>query len=74
MGMFSFLALLPLFTLTRAVPQATSSNNCVGAISSLNDVSDAVRCTKVNINAFTVPAGQTFSLALLQGTTVNVCE
>jgi hypothetical protein len=40
----------------------------------LNDVSNAVECTTVNINAFTVPAGQTFALQLLDGTTVNVCE
>ncbi|KAH0835447.1 hypothetical protein J3R83DRAFT_9080 [Lanmaoa asiatica] len=69
--MLPFLA-LTLFTLAEAVPQATSSGNCVGTISSLSDVSAAVQCTTVNINAFTVPAGKTFSLDLLQGTTVNV--
>ncbi|KAF8415331.1 hypothetical protein L210DRAFT_2727394 [Boletus edulis BED1] len=31
-----------------------------------------VQCTTVNIDAFTVPAGQTFNLDLLEGTTVNV--
>ena len=72
--MYSILSLLSLFTLVKAVPQATSSSNCVGAISSLSDVSAAVQCKTVNINAFTVPAGQTLSLNLLQGTTVNVCE
>ena len=73
--MFPFLALLSLFTLVEAVPQATSYyGDCVGTISSLSDVSAAIQCPTVNINAFTVPAGKTFSLDLLQGTTVNVCE
>jgi polygalacturonase len=75
MRMYSFLALLSLFNLAKAVSQATSSrrsSNCVGTISSLSDVSAAVQCTTVNINTFTVPAGKTFSLNLLQGTIVNV--
>lgn len=45
---------------------------CTGTISSLDDVSDAVKCTTVNINSFTVPAGETFSLSLEDGTTVNM--
>ncbi|KAF8547514.1 pectin lyase-like protein [Imleria badia] len=75
MRMYSFLALLSLFNLAKAVSQATSSrrsSNCVGTISSLSDVSAAIQCNTVNINAFTVPAGNTFRLDLLQGTTVNV--
>jgi len=72
MKMFTFITLVSFITLAKAVPQATSSSNCVGTISSLSDVSAAVKCTTVNINAFTVPAGETFSLDLLQGTTVNV--
>lgn len=71
--MFTFLTLFSLVTLAKAIPQAAPSSRCVGAISSLSDVSDAVQCTTVDINAFTVPAGKTFSLDLLQGTTVNVC-
>lgn len=55
-----------------AAVTATSSSSCIGTISSLNDVSSAIKCTTVNINAFTVPAGQTFELQLLDGTTVNV--
>jgi galacturan 1,4-alpha-galacturonidase len=51
---------------------AASSSSCIGTISSLDDVSSAIECTTVNINAFTVPAGQTFKLQLLDGTTVNV--
>lgn len=74
MNMLPFLSLLTLFTSVKAVPQAASSSNCVGTITSLSDVSAAVQCTTVNINGFTVPAGQTFNLDLLQGTTVNVCE
>lgn len=33
----------------------------------------AIKCTTININAFTVPAGKTFDLSgLLAGTTVNL--
>ncbi|KIP07777.1 glycoside hydrolase family 28 protein [Phlebiopsis gigantea 11061_1 CR5-6] len=52
-----------------AAPRAQA---CTGTISSLDDVADAVECTTVNINSFTVPAGETFNLELLTGTTVNV--
>ncbi|KAG1802433.1 glycoside hydrolase [Suillus variegatus] len=51
---------------------AASTIGCVGTISSLDDVSSAIQCTTVNINAFTVPGGKTFELQLLDGTTVNV--
>lgn len=51
-----------------------ASTACTGTISSLDDVSDAVKCTTVNINAFTVPAGETFNLELATGTTVNMSE
>ncbi|KAF8838224.1 glycoside hydrolase family 28 protein [Paxillus ammoniavirescens] len=72
--MFPLFVLASLFILAKAVPQARSStgSNCTGTISSLSDVSTAVKCTTVNINAFTVPAGRTFKLNLLSGTTVNV--
>ena len=53
---------------------APSAEACTGTISSLDDVDDAVKCTTVNINSFTVPAGKTFNLALATGTTVNMCE
>jgi polygalacturonase len=33
---------------------------CTGTISSLSDVSSAVECTTININAFTVPGGSTY--------------
>jgi len=68
--MFLLLALISLIT----AASAASGSSCVGTISSLNDVSSAVKCTTVNINPFTVPAGKTFMLTLLDGTTVNVCE
>ncbi|KAH9929063.1 endo-polygalacturonase PG1 [Epithele typhae] len=48
------------------------SSDCTGTISSLNDVAAAVKCTTVTINAFTVPAGETFSLSLLSGTKVTM--
>ncbi|KAG9308727.1 glycoside hydrolase family 28 protein [Chiua virens] len=70
--MFHFLTLVILSTLVKAAPQARSSSDCVGTISSFSDVSTAVQCMTVDINAFTVPAGETFILDLLDGTTVNV--
>ncbi|KIJ46056.1 glycoside hydrolase family 28 protein [Sphaerobolus stellatus SS14] len=58
--------------LTAARPPSEIAKRCTGTISSLNDVTNAVACTTVNINAFTVPAGSTFNLDLLDGTTVNL--
>ncbi len=55
--------------LAAAAPSAT---DCTGTISSMSDVAAAVKCTTVNINAFTVPAGETFDLELASGTTVNM--
>ncbi|OJA14240.1 hypothetical protein AZE42_11557 [Rhizopogon vesiculosus] len=68
--MLLLLALLSSFSFVTA---ATSiARRCVGTITSLSDVSNAVECTTVNIESFTVPAGKTFTLNLLDGTTVNV--
>ncbi|KAF9268656.1 endo-polygalacturonase PG1 [Marasmius fiardii PR-910] len=63
-------ALLTVASLTNLAYSATTA--CTGTISSLNDVANAVKCTTVNINSFTVPAGQALTLSLLQGTTVNM--
>ncbi|KZV76832.1 glycoside hydrolase family 28 protein [Peniophora sp. CONT] len=59
--------------LVHAAPghQARSSD-CTGTISSLSDVSAAVKCTTINVNGFSVPAGSSFTLNLLSGTTVNI--
>ncbi|KII92356.1 glycoside hydrolase family 28 protein [Plicaturopsis crispa FD-325 SS-3] len=65
----------PLFALllcASAVVASPLASGCVGTISSLDDVDAAVECTTVNINAFTVPAGESFSLDLATGTTVNL--
>ncbi|KAI0318681.1 glycosyl hydrolases family 28-domain-containing protein [Amylostereum chailletii] len=43
-----------------------------GTISSISDVAAAVACTTIVINAFTVPAGETFNLDLLDSTTVTM--
>ncbi|EIN14654.1 endo-polygalacturonase PG1 [Punctularia strigosozonata HHB-11173 SS5] len=51
---------------------APKDRRCTGTISSLDDVSAAVKCTTVNINSFTVPAGETFNLDLASGSTVNL--
>ncbi|KAI0703008.1 endo-polygalacturonase PG1 [Cytidiella melzeri] len=45
---------------------------CTGTIASLDDVAAAVKCTTVVINAFTVPAGEEFTLSLATGTTVTM--
>ncbi|ESK93274.1 endo-polygalacturonase [Moniliophthora roreri MCA 2997] len=45
---------------------------CTGTIASLNDVAAAVKCTTIKIKSFTVPAGKTLRLPLLQGTTVEM--
>jgi len=68
----SFLRLAALLALAQSIVAAPASSDCTGTISSLDDVDDAVACTTVNINSFTVPAGETFNLELLEGTTVNM--
>ncbi|KAF8149561.1 endo-polygalacturonase PG1 [Crassisporium funariophilum] len=45
---------------------------CVGTVNSLDDVANAVKCTTVNLNSFTVPPGQALTLNLVTGTTVNM--
>ncbi|KAH8101734.1 endo-polygalacturonase PG1 [Cristinia sonorae] len=64
--------LLALAVFAASALSAPNANDCTGTISSLDDVSAAVKCTTVNINSFTVPAGKTFNLALASGTTVNM--
>ncbi|KAG8731974.1 hypothetical protein FRC11_001292 [Ceratobasidium sp. 423] len=54
------------------VAAAPAGKRCTGTISSLNDVAAAQKCTTININGFTVPAGKTFALSCLSGTTVNL--
>jgi galacturan 1,4-alpha-galacturonidase len=63
---FAFVVLAPLLA------TASPVGRCTGTISSLNEVSNAQKCTTININGFTVPAGKTFALSLLDGTTVNL--
>ncbi|CAE6421327.1 unnamed protein product [Rhizoctonia solani] len=64
---------LALITLPVALVAASpSEKRCIGTISSLNDVAAAQKCTTININAFTVPAGKTFEIAALDKTTVNL--
>ncbi|KAI5122142.1 hypothetical protein M0805_000789 [Coniferiporia weirii] len=55
-----------------SISVANAASDCTGTISSLDDVSDAEECTTININAFTVPAGETFKLEVSSGTTVNL--
>ncbi|CAE6427581.1 unnamed protein product [Rhizoctonia solani] len=51
---------------------ASPVERCTGTISTLDDVAAAIKCTTININAFTVPAGQTFQLDAPSGATVNL--
>jgi len=55
-----------------AKPIRKRASCTTGTISSLSDVSAAQECSTVNINAFTVPAGQGFTLDLVDGATVNL--
>ncbi|EJD03051.1 endo-polygalacturonase PG1 [Fomitiporia mediterranea MF3/22] len=55
-----------------AVVGTNAASDCTATINSLDDVDDAKSCTTVNINGFTVPAGEGFTLSLAQGTTVNL--
>ncbi|KAH9903347.1 endo-polygalacturonase PG1 [Cubamyces lactineus] len=70
--MSAFLRLAALLVFARVIFAAPAASDCTGTISSLDDVDDAVKCTTVNINSFTVPAGETFNLDLADGTTVNM--
>ncbi|KAB5592023.1 hypothetical protein CTheo_4547 [Ceratobasidium theobromae] len=51
---------------------ASPVERCTGTISSLDDVAAAIKCTTININSFTVPAGETFSIAAPSGATINL--
>lgn len=51
---------------------ASLASDCTATINSLDDVDGASDCTTVEINGFTVPAGQGFELDLVDGTTVNL--
>ncbi len=72
MAVFLRLAALVAFVPFLAVVAAPAASDCTGTISSLDDVDAAVKCTTVNINSFTVPAGKTFDLKLADSTTVNL--
>ncbi|CAE6489799.1 unnamed protein product [Rhizoctonia solani] len=64
---------LALIALPVALVAATPvGKRCTGTISSLNDVANAQKCTTININAFTVPAGKTLAIECISGTTVNM--
>ncbi|KAH7342127.1 endo-polygalacturonase PG1 [Rhizoctonia solani] len=64
------LSLLSMAPALRA--SVTPVQRCTGTISSLDDVSNAVKCTTINIESFTVPAGKTFSISAPDGATINV--
>ncbi|CAE6415061.1 unnamed protein product [Rhizoctonia solani] len=49
-----------------------TSQDCIGTISSIDDVTEAVKCKNININAFAVPPNVTFNLSLLENATVNM--
>jgi galacturan 1,4-alpha-galacturonidase len=51
-----------------------AAKRCTGTIASLDDVASAQKCATVNIKSFTVPAGKTFELDLVDNAVVNVRE
>ncbi|KAL5523846.1 hypothetical protein ACEPAG_8019 [Sanghuangporus baumii] len=55
-----------------AAPKSKRASDCTTTIDSIDDAANAGDCTTVNINGFTVPAGQGFELDLADGTTVNL--
>ncbi|KAF8736079.1 Glycosyl hydrolases family 28, partial [Rhizoctonia solani] len=69
--MLSVAVALSLLSMAPAI-SASPVQRCTGTISSLDDVADAVKCTTINIESFTVPAGQTFSISAPDGATINV--
>lgn len=74
-GMKSFqlatiLTILAVPSLTK--PLGKRATCTTGTINSLSDVSAAQECSTVNINGFTVPAGEGFTLSLADGATVNL--
>lgn len=68
----SFTHLVALLAFVPFIAAAPAASDCTGTIASLDDVSAAVKCKTVVINAFTVPAGKTFDLPLQDGTTVTM--
>ena len=63
-----------LSSVTFAAPRQKRGADCTTTISSLDDAANAGDCTTVEINGFTVPAGEGFELDLADGTTVNLSE
>ena len=66
------LSLALLAALVDAKPLRKRASCTTGTINSLSDVSSAQDCATVNINGFTVPAGEGFNLDLADGATVNL--
>ena len=50
------------------------AEDCTVTINSISDASSASSCTTVNINGFTVPGGEGFTLDLADGSTVNLSK
>lgn len=66
--------MLALVAFLALAASANAAGDCTATISSLDDVDGAQDCTTVNINEFTVPAGEGFDLDLADGTTVNLSK
>ena len=74
--------MLPFLTLTTlavvsgafAAPKSKRASDCTTTINSIDDAANAGDCTTVEINSFTVPAGQGFELDLADGSTVNLSQ
>ncbi|CAE6436538.1 unnamed protein product [Rhizoctonia solani] len=71
LDMISVATAISLLSVAPAI-RAAPARRCTGTISSLDDVADAVKCSTINIESFTVPAGETFSISAPDGATINV--
>ncbi|KAF8595727.1 endo-polygalacturonase PG1 [Ceratobasidium sp. AG-I] len=69
--MFTTTTALSLLSLVPAL-LASPVERCTGTISSLDDVAAAIKCTTININSFTVPAGKTFEIDAPTNAIVNM--
>ncbi|KDR78592.1 hypothetical protein GALMADRAFT_223864 [Galerina marginata CBS 339.88] len=61
-----------LFVLILSSAATLANAACSATINSLADVANAVKCTSITLNGFTVPAGQALTLSLATGTTLNM--
>jgi len=60
------------FVVNNSTDTGRVGKRCTGTINSLSDVAAAQECTTIVINAFTVPAGETFTLSAPAGAEITM--